>query len=117
MFDYLFSIPWSLYFTFVVEEKHGFNKQTLKLFITDIIKTILISMAIGLPIVSLFLYIISMAGENFFFYIFIFTLSVQIFLIMIYPSFIAPLFDTYTPLEEGELKTEIEELAKKLKFP
>lgn len=65
------SIPFSLYSTFVVEEKHGFNKQTIGLFFTDILKGQLVMAAIMLPFMSVFLWIIKSTGDNFFFYVWI----------------------------------------------
>jgi STE24 endopeptidase len=72
LMSYLMSLPLSLYFTFVIEERHGFNKMTLGLFFMDMIKGFLIAGVIGLPILALVLQIIKMSGENFYFYVWIF---------------------------------------------
>ncbi|KAF7490432.1 CAAX prenyl protease 1 -like protein [Sarcoptes scabiei] len=113
----MIDLPFSLYSNFVIEERHGFNKYTLKFFIWDMVKKFLVFQ----PIVSLLVggatYIIIRFEDQFFFYLWLFsTLTAFIFLI-IYPSLIAPLFDTYTPLEDSSLKTEIQRLAEKIKFP
>ncbi|VDM97919.1 unnamed protein product [Thelazia callipaeda] len=111
------SLPWQLYDTFVIEEKHGFNKQTLGFFLKDKAKKTLISLFIMAPIVAAVVYIVEQGGPYFFFYVWIF-LSVVIFLLMtVYPEFIAPLFDKYVPLPEGELKQKIEKLAESVNFP
>ena len=59
------SIPWNYYYTFVLEEKHGFNKSTLKLWIMDQIKTTVLLAVIGLPLLAAFLKIIELAGKQF----------------------------------------------------
>lgn len=111
------SMPWQLYDTFVIEEKHGFNKQTLDFFLKDKIKKAIVSLFIMVPIVAAIVYIVERGGPYFFFYIWIF-LSLVIFLLMtVYPEFIAPLFDKYVPLPESELKQKIEKLAASLNFP
>ncbi|VIO95621.1 Peptidase family M48 containing protein [Brugia malayi] len=113
----LMSIPWQLYDTFVIEEKHGFNKQTLGFFLKDKTKKTIISLFLMAPIVAAIVYIVERGGPYFFLYIWIF-LSVVIFLLMtVYPEFIAPLFDKYVPLPESELKQKIEKLARSLNFP
>lgn len=110
-------LPWNIYYTFVLEEKHGFNKQTFSFFIKDNIKKYLVIIALTIPILSLLIYIIKIGGDYFFIYAWIFTTVVALFFITIYADYIAPLFDKYTPLQEGELRTKIEELAKSLSFP
>ena len=70
-----------------------------------------------MPILSLLIYIIRAGGDYFFIYAWLFVSLVSFVLILSYADYIAPLFDTFTPLEEGELKTRIEELAKSLNFP
>ncbi|XP_050693434.1 CAAX prenyl protease 1 homolog [Eriocheir sinensis] len=113
----LINLPWSVYFTFKVEQKHGFNKQTPGFFIKDNIKKFIVSQAISAPVVSSLVYIIKAGGDYFFLYLWGFTTAVMMFLMTIYPSCIAPLFDKYTPLPEGDLRTKIEELAKQIDFP
>jgi STE24 endopeptidase len=63
------SIPFSLYSTFIVEQKHGFNNQTIGIFFTDILKTQLITVALMVPFLSAFLWVIKSTGENFYFYV------------------------------------------------
>ncbi|OTF73622.1 CAAX prenyl protease 1-like protein, partial [Euroglyphus maynei] len=109
--------PFSLYSNFVIEERHGFNKYTLKFFLWDTLKKFLIFQ----PIISLLVggatYIIIRYEDQFFFYLWLFSSGTAIIFMIIYPSLIAPLFDKYTPLNEGSLRTEIERLATQIKFP
>ncbi|KAJ3190245.1 CAAX prenyl protease 1 [Gaertneriomyces sp. JEL0708] len=111
------SLPFSLYSTFVIEERHGFNKQTLRLFFTDLVKETLVSGAIGIPLIIAFLKIIQWAGSSFYFYLWVFMFVFQLFMVAIYPTWIQPLFNKFTPLEEGELRTKINALAARIKFP
>lgn len=111
------SLPWSLYMTFVIEERHGFNKQTIGFFFKDLVKKLVVMQIIALPITALLLWIIKAGGDYFFVYAWLFTFVVTLALVTIYADYIAPLFDRYTPLEEGELRTKIEELAASIEFP
>lgn len=111
------NLPWAAYFTFKVEQKHGFNKQTPGFFIKDKIKKFFISQLLSAPIVSGLVYIIKAGGDYFFVYLWGFTMAVVMFLMTIYPDYIAPLFDKYEPLADGDLKTNIEKLAADIEFP
>ena len=111
------SLPMNVYHTFVLEEKFGFNKQTPKLFIMDMIKSNLLACVFVPPILAGFLAIIQKTGTQFFYYLWLFAAGLQVSTITIYPIFILPLFNKLSPLEEGKLKTETEALAKKLNFP
>ncbi|OTB13687.1 hypothetical protein K445DRAFT_319904 [Daldinia sp. EC12] len=111
------SLPANIYHTFVLEEKFGFNKQTPKLFITDMIKSNLLAFIIAPPVLAGFLAIVKKTGTQFVTYLWLFTAVLQVFMITVYPIFILPLFNKLSPLEEGKLKTETEALAKKLNFP
>lgn len=110
-------LPWSLYSTFVLEEKHGFNKQTLGFFFKDTLKHLAVTLILALPITSALIYIIQAGGDYFFIYAWLFTLVVSLGIVTIYADYIAPLFDKFTPLPDGELRTRIEELASSIKFP
>uniref|UniRef100_A0A8C2N6Q8 CAAX prenyl protease n=1 Tax=Capra hircus TaxID=9925 RepID=A0A8C2N6Q8_CAPHI len=105
LFSALTGLPWSLYNTFVIEEKH------------DAIKKFVVTQCILLPVSSLLLYIIKIGGDYFFIYAWLFTLVVSLVLVTIYADYIAPLFDKFTPLPEGKLKQEIEVMAKSIDFP
>ncbi|KAL7270626.1 zinc metalloprotease [Rhizina undulata] len=113
----LINLPFSYWKTFVLEEKFGFNKQTKALFFSDMVKSMGLIVALGGPILAGFLKIVQSFGSNFFYYLWVFVLAVQVFMITVYPIFILPMYNKLTPLEPGKLKTEVEALATRLKFP
>ncbi|KAI9814122.1 MAG: hypothetical protein M1832_006010 [Thelocarpon impressellum] len=113
----LLSLPTSVYHTFVLEEKFGFNKQTAGLFVTDMVKGQALMIVLGAPILSGFLAIIQRTGTSFFYYLWLFGVVMQVSMITIYPIVILPLFNKLSPLEEGPLKKGVEALAARLKFP
>ena len=113
----LAGLPFSYYYHFVLEESFGFNKQTMKLWVTDLIKGQALGIAIGAPIGAAFLYIIKWAGANFFYYLWLFAVAIQAILITVYPSVIMPIFNKFTPLDPGPLRDAVEALSAKLKFP
>ncbi|KAF3388940.1 CAAX prenyl protease 1 [Penicillium rolfsii] len=113
----ILSLPISYYNTFVLEEKFGFNKQTVKLWVTDMLKGQMLGIVLGTPIISAVLKIVQKTGNSFFYYLWLFGVFVQVFAITIYPIAILPLFNKLSPLQPGEIKTGVENLAKKLKFP
>ncbi|KAF2198200.1 CaaX prenyl protease [Delitschia confertaspora ATCC 74209] len=117
LIDLVFGLPFSYYHSFVLEEKFGFNKMTKKLWLTDMLKGQALTIAFGLPIGSAFLAIIKKTGTNFFYYLWVFMLAVQISAITIYPILIVPMFNKLEPLKPGSLKDAVEALASKLKFP
>jgi len=116
-FSFVTSLPFNLYKTFVIEEKHGFNKMTFSLFITDTIKTILLSLVITPPILGGIMYLIKWGGQYFYLYVCAFMLFIQFFFITIYPVVIQPLFNKVEPLPQGALREKIEALASKTDFP
>ncbi|TDL13826.1 hypothetical protein BD410DRAFT_797487, partial [Rickenella mellea] len=107
----------NIYQTFVLEEKHGFNKTTPQLFVADIVKSFGLGFAIGAPFLSAFLWVFKWAGDRFVPWLMAFMLSFQLSMVILYPTVIQPLFNKLSPLAEGELRTRIEALATKLKFP
>ncbi|KAJ8945859.1 hypothetical protein NQ318_002697 [Aromia moschata] len=113
----LLDLPLTIYYTFVLEEKFGFNKQTAGFFVWDKIKAFIISQIITGMIASVVITIIKSGGQYFFVWLWAVVCVISLILLTIYPAVIAPLFDKYTPLPEGELRTQIEALASKLKFP
>ncbi|CAN3361427.1 CAAX prenyl protease 1 [Diutina catenulata] len=110
-------LPFDYYQNFVLEERYGFNKMTPGLFFADFAKTFALSSVIGGPLIAALLKIIARYGDNFIFYATGLFLFFSLFLQTIYPTVIAPLFNKFEPLEDGELKTAIEDLAKKQNFP
>ncbi|CBX90409.1 similar to CaaX prenyl protease [Plenodomus lingam JN3] len=115
--DLVLGLGLSYYHTFVLEEKFGFNKSTVQLWITDMVKGQALAIVFGIPIGSAFLSIIKRTGQNFFYYLWVFMLVVQISAMTIYPIIIVPLFNKLEPLKPGKLKEDVEALASKLEFP
>lgn len=113
----ILSMPMSYYSNFVIEENFGFNKQTLKIWLVDMVKNQALMVALGTPILSAFLAVVQKTGNSFFYYLWLLSIGVQVFAITIYPILILPMFNKLSPLEPGDLKTSVEGLAKKLKFP
>jgi len=110
-------IPFQLYSIFVIEERFGFNKQTLSIFVMDKLKSLLVGVVLTLPLLAIVIKVMQWGGENFWLWLWGVILAFQLFFLTVYPVFIAPLFNNFTPLEEGELRDKIEALAKKLEFP
>ncbi|KAJ0183350.1 hypothetical protein K1T71_001326 [Dendrolimus kikuchii] len=117
LFSFIVNMPFTVYKIFVLEEKHGFNKQTVGFFIKDQFKSLLLSLVITLPIISVAIYIIIAGGNMFVAWLWLFTTVATVLLLTIYPSVIAPLFDKFVPLPDGSLRKGIEQLALTLKFP
>lgn len=113
----LIGLPLSYYKNFVLEERFGFNKQTIGLWVSDMLKGIGISIVLGSPVIAGFLKIIDYFDDKFIFYLMGFILVVNLIAMTIVPTLIMPLFNKFTPLEDGELKTAIEKLALEQKFP
>ncbi|OQR79671.1 CAAX prenyl protease 1-like [Tropilaelaps mercedesae] len=113
----LISLPWDLYATFKIEEKHGFNNMTLRFYVWDKIKKFVVTQLITLPVVCGMVYIVKIGGDNFFVYLWAFMFIVTCVIMTIYPDLIAPLFDKFSPLPKGQLRSKIEALAKSLNYP
>lgn len=112
----IISIPFSIYSTFVIEEKYGFNRTTVKTFILDILKSWLLTVIIGGSIFLVILWFFNKAGDWAWVYCWIAVVLFQIILTFIAPIVIMPLFNKFFPLEDGELKTGIENYAKSQHF-
>mmetsp|Transcript_13881 Transcript_13881/g.35429 ORF Transcript_13881/g.35429 Transcript_13881/m.35429 type:complete len:424 (+) Transcript_13881:3-1274(+) len=117
LYNTLIGIPFSLYSNFVLEERFGFNKLTARIFIMDLLKGQMLTVLLGTPVLSAIIYCINWGGESFYLYLWLLILLITIIGITIYPTIIAPLFNKFTPLEEGELRSKIYALAEKLNFP
>ncbi|GAB4280051.1 MAG: M48 family metallopeptidase [Marinilabiliales bacterium] len=110
------SLPFSIYSTFVIEEKFGFNKTTIKTFILDIIKSFILTIVIGGGIMALIVWIYNKFPDYFFIIAWGIVVVFMIILNMFYSNLIVPLFNKQKPLEEGELRNKIEEFSKKAGF-
>ncbi len=116
MFSFIIGLPESIYRTFFLEEKFGFNRTTIKTFILDILKGFILALTLGTPILYGVLKIMEHFSSSWWFFAFIFLSIVQFIIIFIYPRFIAPLFNKFTPLETGELKDSINALLSKINY-
>lgn len=112
----IISLPFSLYGTFVIEEKFGFNKMTWKTFVADKLKTYLLAIIIGGGLLALLTYIYGLTGSSFWLYALGVITLFMVFSIMFYTSLILPLFNKLTPLAEGELKEAIKNYCSKAGF-
>ena len=112
----ILNFPFSIYFTFVIEEKYGFNKTNLKTFITDKLKSWGLTILFGGSILSFIIFQFEMIGNKFWIIAWIFISGLSIIINGLYAQIIVPLFNKQSKLEEGELRTEIEKYAKKVGF-
>jgi STE24 endopeptidase len=113
----ILTIPFQWYSTFVIEEKYGFNKTTTKTFVVDKLKGYLLAAIIGGGLISTLIYLVKAMGPNFWIWFSVLASLFVLFINMFYTSIILPMFNKLTPLPEGELKTAIEDFARKVRFP
>lgn len=112
----LIDLPFEYYKTFSVDEKFGFNKMTPSMFFSDLAKHSLVGLALGLPILFAALWLMQGAGQYWWFYLWVVWSVFNIIMLAVYPTFIAPLFNKFTPLADESLKTRIEALLTKCGF-
>jgi len=112
----LFDLPFSFYKTFVIEEKYGFNKTSLKTFVLDNLKEFFLTVLIGGVVFAIVIIFFQRAQGFAWLYCWAAVSLIQLFFTFVGPVLILPLFNKFTPLEESELKTEIENFAKKQNF-
>jgi STE24 endopeptidase len=113
----LLSVPFDIYGTFVIEEKYGFNKSSVKTFILDKLKSWLLIIILGGGLTALLLSFILWTGSYFWIYAFLALNILSLFINYFYTTLILPLFNTLRPLEDNALKSMIESYAKKVQFP
>jgi STE24 endopeptidase len=113
----ILTTPFSLYSTFVIEEKFGFNKTTLKTFFLDKIKGYFLGAIIGGALLSALVWFYEKTGESFWLYAWGIIVAFMIFMTMFYASLIVPLFNKLEPMKEGELRSAIEAFCSKVGFP
>jgi STE24 endopeptidase len=112
----LVDLPLSLYRTFVIEARFGFNKMTLTLFFADLAKQTLIGAALGLPLLLCVLWLMQRMGEQWWLYVWVTWIAFNLLVLTLYPTLIAPLFNKFTPLDDISLKSRIEALLAKCGF-
>ena len=112
----LLGMPFSLYSTFVIEERFGFNKTTWQTWLSDLVKTALLTLVIGVPLIAAILWLMNQAGERWWLYAWLLWMSFSLFMIWAYPAFIAPLFNKFTQLQNASLRERIEGLLQRCGF-
>lgn len=113
----LLNLPFSIYHTFVIEARFGFNRTTPRLFAVDRVKGLLLALVLGVPLGAGMLWFFEHAGAWAWLYCWLGVTAFTLFIQFLAPVLILPLFNAYTPLEDGELKTAILELARQAAFP
>jgi STE24 endopeptidase len=112
----LASLPTDLYSTFGLEARFGFNKMTPRLYIADKFKALLIGLVIGVPFLFVLFWLMEAMGRFWWIWAFLFISGFQLLMIVVYPTLIAPLFNKFEPLKEGELRDRILRLADQIGF-
>jgi STE24 endopeptidase len=112
----ILDLPVSLYRQFVIEARYGFNRMTLGLFFGDLFKQTLLGVAIGAPLILVVLWLMGAMGPNWWLYVWLFWSAFNLLAMFVYPTWIAPLFNKFSPLEDGEMKSRIEALLNRCGF-
>tara|TARA_Y100000814_G_scaffold137965_1_gene99973 strand:- start:2764 stop:4008 length:1245 start_codon:yes stop_codon:yes gene_type:complete len=112
----LLNLPFDLYGTFVIEEKFGFNKMSLSTYVTDTIKSLILSLAIGVPLIAGILFFFAYSGALAWLYAWIFIIIISLIIQIIAPIWIMPIFNKFTPLEDGKLRNLIIEYTESVNF-
>ena len=112
----LIDLPFSLYQTFVIEERFGFNKMTLRLWLGDLIKSTLVGTAIGVPLAALVLWLMQATGAWWWLWTWGAWAAFSLLMLVIYPTVIAPLFNKFQPLQDESLKARVSALMARCGF-
>ncbi|MBP8087530.1 MAG: M48 family metallopeptidase [Polaromonas sp.] len=109
-------LPFTLYSTFRIEERFGFNKMSLKLWLGDLLKSTLVGIVIGLPIVALILWLMGSAGSLWWLWAWAVWMGFNLLILVLYPTVIAPMFNKFKPLEDESLKARVTALMQRCGF-
>jgi STE24 endopeptidase len=109
-------LPFTLYSTFRIEERFGFNKMSLQLWLADLLKSTLVGMVIGLPIVALILWLMNSAGPLWWLWAWAVWMGFNLLVLVLYPTVIAPMFNKFKPLEDDGLKARVTALMQRCGF-
>jgi len=111
-------LPFSIYRNFILEERFGFNRMTIKTFTGDLIKELILTLALGMPLIYAILYLMNMnaIGDYWWIYVWIILSLFTITMMWIYPTFIAPIFNKFKPLENNSLRNRIDNLLDRTNF-
>jgi STE24 endopeptidase len=110
------SLPFSWYATFVIEERFGFNRMTLSLWLADLVKGLALGIAFGLPLLLLVLWLMRTAGDAWWLLAWGVWMAFQLLALVLYPTLIAPMFNRFEPLPAGEARERIESLLARCGF-
>lgn len=112
----LLELPFTLYNTFRLEERFGFNKMTFRLWLADLIKSTLVGVVVGLPIVALILWLMGSAGSRWWLWAWGVWMAFNLLVLVLFPTVIAPLFNKFKPLEDEALKARVTTLMRRCGF-
>jgi STE24 endopeptidase len=112
----LIDLPFSLYQTFVIEERFGFNKMSLRLWLSDLLKSSLLGALIGLPLAALMLWLMASLGALWWLWAWVAWMGFNLLMLVVYPSWIAPLFNQFKPLDNPELVERVNALMARCGF-
>ena len=116
LIGFILGLPASLYRSFVLEERFGFNKLTWKLWLADLAKGAALTVAIGGPLLYAVLWLMDAMGRHWWLYVWLLWLGTNLLILFLYPTVIAPLFNKFTPLEDASLRQRIEALLARCGF-
>ncbi|KXW55749.1 M48 family metallopeptidase [Ferrovum sp. PN-J185] len=112
----IIDLPLTLYSTFIIEQRFGFNRMTPQMYVIDLFKNTLLGMVLGIPIILAALWMMASLGSYWWLYAWCAWMLFNTLLLAIYPTWIAPLFNRFSPLPEGELRKKVEQLIKTCGF-
>ncbi|MEO6319872.1 MAG: M48 family metallopeptidase, partial [Polaromonas sp.] len=112
----LLDLPFTLYKTFRLEERFGFNKMTFKLWLADLVKSTLVGAVVGLPIVALILWLMASAGSLWWLWTWVVWMGFNLLVLVLFPTVIAPLFNKFKPLDDEALKARVTALMQRCGF-
>lgn len=113
---WVIDLPFTLYRTFGIEARFGFNRMTPGLLVSDTLKEALVAALVGLPVIAMVLWLMNDMGSMWWFYVWCFWLAFNLLVLLVWPTFIAPLFNKFAPLEDPELRRRVEALLTRCGF-
>jgi len=112
----LLELPFGFYSTFRIEQRYDFNRTSLGLYLRDKLQGLVLALILGVPLIAAMLWLMQHAGERWWFYAWMLWMSFSLFIMWIFPTVLAPLFNKFTPLDDTELRQRIETLLQRCGF-
>lgn len=112
----LLELPFGLYATFRIEQRYDFNRTTAGLYLRDKLQGLVLALLLGVPMIAAILWLMQHAGERWWIYAWLLWMSFSLFIMWIFPTVLAPLFNKFTPLDDSELRQRIETLLQRCGF-